>query len=100
VYRDGLVNANREAINVLKKAADSLLLLAPTSNNPHWLLLPAMDGIAGEIKLIGRADRTRYLRFRARTLALALFAAVPSEKDSIRMKMEPCGASGWKLVAQ
>ncbi|RZK31619.1 MAG: hypothetical protein EOO57_16080 [Hymenobacter sp.] len=99
VYRNGLVNLNGEATRAFTiKGADSLLLLAPTRTEPQWLLLPAAEGVSGEIRLHGRADRGN-LRFRAPGLALALFAALPPEQDALRLLCEPVARTGWRLVA-
>lgn len=99
LYRDGgLANLNGEATRLLSRNSDSLLLLAPAGPRARWVLLPATDGLSGEIRLIGRADRGN-LRFRAPAMALALFAALPEAQAALRMVLEPLG-NGWQLVAQ
>lgn len=98
VYRNGLVNLNGEATRAMSHNAASLLLLPPTRTEPRWLLLPAAEGVAGDIRLHGRADRGN-LRFRAPGLALALFAALPEGQDSLRLFCEPVARTGWRLVA-
>jgi hypothetical protein len=99
LYREGgLANLNGEATRLLSRNSDSLLLLAPAGPRARWVLLPATDGLSGEIRLIGRVDRGN-LRFRAPSMALALFAALPEAQAALRMVLEPSG-TGWQLVAQ
>lgn len=98
LYRDGYANLNGEATRALPSQASELTLWPPTSRRRQWLLLPAAGELAGEIKLVGRADRG-HLRFRAPALAVALFAALPDAQPSLRLQLEPAG-TGWRLVAQ
>jgi hypothetical protein len=97
VYRNGLVNLNGEATRLL--STDSLRLLDPTRSEPHWLLL-AHPQLVGDIKLRGRADRRRHLRFRHPDFAIALFAGVPTGQEQVRMLVEPVAEVCWRLVAQ
>ncbi|OGX81995.1 hypothetical protein BEN47_05080 [Hymenobacter lapidarius] len=99
LYRDGLANLNGEATRALPAGAASLLLLPPNRASPHWVLVPATGGLLGDIQLVGRSDRGN-LRFRAPSLAVALFAAVPREQPALRLVLEPAPALGWCLVAQ
>lgn len=100
VYRNGLVNLNGEATRALSaKDAETLLLLPPTRTESRWLLLPAAEGVSGDIRLHGRADRGN-LRFRAPGLAVSLFAALPPSQEALRLHCEPVAQAGWRLVAQ
>ena len=99
VYRTGNVNLNHEATRVLTKACNSFRLLPPTQLEPRWFLLPATEGLTGDVKLHGRTDRWN-LRFRATGLAIALFAALPESQDSLSLLVEPVATAGFRLVAQ
>jgi ABC-type molybdate transport system permease subunit len=98
-YRSGLVNLNLEATRVLPSSADALLLLPPARLGAHWILIPGIDGVCGDVRLVGRADRGN-VRFRAPAFVASLFAALPLRQDTLRLAMEPVLTSGWRLVAQ
>lgn len=99
VYRSGNVNLNHEATRVLLKSCDCFRLLPPTQLEPRWFMLPATEGLTGDVKLHKRTDRLN-LRFRATTLAIALFAALPETQDTVSLLLEPVHAAGFRLVAQ
>jgi hypothetical protein len=99
VYRTGNVNLNHEATRVLTQHGLSFRLLPPTNLEPRWFLLPATQGLSGDVKLHGRTDRWN-LRFRAPTLAIALFAALPAGQSTLSLLLEPSAAAGFRLVAQ
>lgn len=99
LYRDGLANLNGEATRLLSKVSDSISLFAPAGPRRRWVLRPATEDLPGEVKLVGRTDRSRHLRFRYPALGLALFAALPESQQALRLVLEPLG-TGWQLVAQ
>lgn len=99
LYRDGLANLNGEATRLLSKLSDTVSLFPPAGPRRRWVLRPATEELPGEVKLVGRTDRSRHLRFRHPALGLALFAALPDSQQSLKLLLQPLG-SGWELVAQ
>ena len=98
LYRNGLANLNGEATRQLPAGCTTLLLVPPNRASQYWVLVPATGGLLGDIPLVGRADRGN-LRFRARSLAVALFAALGREQPALHLVLEPTAALGWHLVA-
>jgi len=98
IYRDGLANLNGEATRALPPGTESLLLLPPTRQAGWWMAIPATAALAGNTPLHGRADPGN-MRFRAYELAVALFAALPAARKSVRLALQPAAAGGWHLVA-
>jgi hypothetical protein len=94
VYRSSLVNLNGEATRLLPKGTESGLLLPPIPARPRWALLTGQSGFAGDFRLYGRADRVGTLRFRAPSLALALFAALPPDQPTLRLRLVPDSTYG------
>jgi hypothetical protein len=88
LYRAGLANLNGDASRLLPKGTDCLMLLPPTLARPRWAILVGPTALAGDIKLAGRSDRLGMLRFRAPQMAIALFAALPDEQTTLRLRLE------------
>lgn len=99
LYPDGQVNLTGEAARLLPTQTEAVQLLPPTGPDcPHWLLLPAHPDEPHTARLCGNAARPGFLRFRARALAVALFALLPTGHPALQLRLQPTAAGPLQLL--